>query len=66
MRKEFDNIRPYTDDEIPEAMSRIANSAALPLLSSYVLPDENSGKGKVQLLRVPVYRRVVSLQKDVS
>ena len=39
MRKEFDNIRPYTDDEIPEAMSRIANSAALPLLSSYVFPE---------------------------
>lgn len=36
----FDDIRPYYEEEIPEAMQRIANSASFPLLASYVYPHE--------------------------
>ena len=36
----FDDIRPYYEDEIPDAMKRIAASSSFPLLSSYVYPDE--------------------------
>lgn len=39
MKEEFDDIRPYRDEEIPGAMSRIADSPAMPLLASYVCPD---------------------------
>lgn len=37
---EFDDIRPYYGDEIPEAMGRIAGSPSFPILSAYVYPDE--------------------------
>ncbi len=37
----FDDIRPYYDSEIPEAMHRIAESVSFPLLASYVYPGEN-------------------------
>ena len=36
----FDDIRPYYEEEIPDAMRRIANSSSFPLLASYVYPDE--------------------------
>ena len=36
----FDDLRPYYEDEIPEAMHRIAHSSSFPLLASYVYPDE--------------------------
>jgi hypothetical protein len=37
----FDDIRPYRDDEIPAAMERIAASPTFPLLASYVFPERN-------------------------
>lgn len=37
----FDDIRPYYEDEIPEAMQRIANSQSFPLLASYVYPNRD-------------------------
>ena len=37
----FDDIRPYTDAEIPAAMHRIAESPALPIVASYVFPDKS-------------------------
>ena len=37
----FDDIRPYYDEEIPEAMQRIAESTSFPLLSSYVFPKRH-------------------------
>ncbi len=40
----FDDIRPYYDCEIPEAMKRIAESEFFPLLASYVYPGENVEK----------------------
>ena len=36
----FDDIRPYYEEEIPAAMHRIAESSSFPILSSYVYPDE--------------------------
>lgn len=35
----FDDIRPYMDCEIPQAMKRIAESVSFPLLAAYVFPD---------------------------
>ena len=34
--EKFDDIRPYYDSEISEAMHRIADNATFPLLASYV------------------------------
>lgn len=50
MTTEFDDIRPYTDDEIPGAMRRIAESNALPLLASYVCPDKSLDEVKQMIL----------------
>lgn len=35
----FDDIRPYYDEEIPEAMKRIASNVSFPLLASYIYPE---------------------------
>lgn len=40
----FDDIRPYNDTEIPEAMQRIASASAFPLVASFVFPDEDIEK----------------------
>ncbi len=40
MENKFDDIRPYYDSEISDAMNRIADSVSFPLLASYVYPDE--------------------------
>lgn len=37
----FDDIRPYYNSEISEAMKRIAESELFPLISSYVFPERN-------------------------
>ncbi len=39
----FDDIRPYYEEEIPAAMRRIASSGSFPILASYVYPDEPIG-----------------------
>ena len=46
----FDDIRPFYDSEIPEAMERIAQSEYFPLLAQYVYPGQDIEKVK-QLLR---------------
>ncbi len=38
---EFDDIRPYTDSEIPAAMDRIAGNASFPFLALYVYPESD-------------------------
>lgn len=38
---DFDDIRPYTEEEIAPAMKRIAASSTFPLLSSYVYPERD-------------------------
>jgi len=37
----FDDIRPYYEEEIPDAMQRIADSDVFPLLASFVYPSES-------------------------
>ena len=37
----FDDIRPYYQKEIPEAMKRIAASEGFPMIASYVFPDRS-------------------------
>lgn len=37
---QFDDIRPYYDDEIPAAMKRITEDPYFPLLSQYVFPGK--------------------------
>lgn len=39
-QENFDDIRPYYDEEIPAAMKRIAESGSFPLLASYIYPGE--------------------------
>lgn len=39
MSSNFDDIRPYRDDEIASAMQRIAENDLFPVLASYVFPD---------------------------
>lgn len=41
---QFDDIRPYYEEEIPAAMQRIATSDVFPLLASFVYPDESIEK----------------------
>lgn len=41
MNAKFNDIRPYLNEEIPQAMERIATSPVLPLLASYVFPEKN-------------------------
>jgi len=38
---QFDDIRPYTDSEIPSAMQRLIGSEFFSLLCSYVYPDRD-------------------------
>ena len=38
MVNDFDDIRPYYEEEIPAAMQRLTDSDAFPLLASYVYP----------------------------
>lgn len=38
---QFDDIRPYYDEEIPAAMQRIADNEVFPLLASYIFPDKS-------------------------
>ncbi|MBP5258516.1 MAG: 1-acyl-sn-glycerol-3-phosphate acyltransferase [Prevotella sp.] len=52
----FDDIRPYYDEEIPEAMRRIAESQALPVLSSFVFPHVPLEDVKRQLLSYKTIR----------
>ena len=40
MTTKFDDIRPYVDDEIQEAMNRIADSELLPGLARFVFPEK--------------------------
>ena len=37
----FDDIRPYYDSEISDAMHRIADNSSFPVLASFVFPEKN-------------------------
>lgn len=59
--KEFDDIRPYTDEEIPAAMQRIANSGSFPLLASYVYPGEDLDEVRHKIMS---YKDIHSFQTE--
>ena len=58
----FDDIRPFTDSEIPAAMRRIAESPQFPLLAQYVYPGEDIGRIKEMLLQ---FQNVYDFQHEV-
>ncbi len=47
--KYFDDLRPYYDEEIPEAMNRIADYESFSTLSSYIYPDKSEYEIKSML-----------------
>lgn len=57
----FDDIRPYYDEEIPEAMHRITESEHFPLLASYVYPDTPVEEVRRRLLS---FRTIYDFQSD--
>jgi len=61
-KTEFDDIRPYYEEEIPAAMQRIADSDSFPLLASYVYPKENIEKVREQIRS---YRTIRDFQLEV-
>lgn len=60
-KTEFDDIRPYTDDEIPAAMQRIAESNSFPLLATYVYPDKEIDDVRE---RIRGYRTIREFQSE--
>lgn len=58
----FDNIRPYYEEEIPAAMSRIADSESFSALASYVYPGQD-----VEVVRKQIrsYRSIRDFQLEV-
>lgn len=58
----YDDIRPYRDSEIPEAMQRIADSASFPLLAAYVFPDMDVSKVKEMIKSI---RTISQFQSQV-
>jgi 1-acyl-sn-glycerol-3-phosphate acyltransferase len=59
---EFDDIRPFYDEEINEAMKRIANSKFFPTIASYVYPSRNIEDVRRQLCN---YHRIEDFQLEV-
>jgi 1-acyl-sn-glycerol-3-phosphate acyltransferase len=57
----FDDIRPYYEEEIPAAMTRIADSSSFPLLASYVYPDEPM---EIVRQRIASYKTVHDFQTE--
>ena len=60
-KPEFDDIRPYNEDEIAAAMQRIAGSEVFPLLASYVFPDKTVEEAR-DIVRS--YRTIREFQHD--
>jgi hypothetical protein len=60
--KEFDDIRPFYDSEIPDAMKRIVNADAFPLIASWVFPDKELKEVKQLMLS---FDNIEQFQKDV-
>ena len=48
--KEFDDIRPYYDEEMHDAMKRIVKADAFPLIASWVFPDKEIKQVREMLL----------------
>lgn len=58
---EFDDIRPYSAEEIPAAMQRIAGSSSFPILAAYVYPGEPLDEVRN---RIANYRTVEEFQGE--
>jgi 1-acyl-sn-glycerol-3-phosphate acyltransferase len=61
-RPEFDDIRPYFDEEIPAAMQRIVDSNFMALMASYVYPDRPLKEVKEMMLG---FRTIRDFQLEV-
>lgn len=59
---QFEDIRPYYNDEIPAAMQRIADSTSFPLLASYVYPHEDIEQIRKQIRS---YKNIRDFQLEV-
>jgi len=62
MNNPFDDIRPYTDEEIPAAMKRIVQSSFFGLLCTYVYPGRNPDDVRRMML---AFRSVRDFQLEV-
>lgn len=58
----FDDIRPYTDAEIPEAMKRIAENEYLPAIYPFVFPEKTLSEVQKMLLN---YKNIHEFQVGV-
>lgn len=58
----FDDIRPYCDSEVNNAMQRIADSVSFPLLASFVYPNVNTETVKKQICQ---YNNIRDFQHEV-
>lgn len=50
MSSDFDDIRPYTDSEIPEAMRRIADWDLFPQIVRFIYPDLKTDEARRRML----------------
>lgn len=48
----FDDVRPYYDEEVPAAIQSVVNDPYFPIVANYILPGENIELLKEKLLRV--------------
>ena len=56
----FDDIRPYTDAEVPAALERIGQLDVLPQIIKYVYPKSDIGKETARLLSLRTVRELQS------
>ena len=52
----FDDIRPFTDEEVPAAMARIVADPAFPALAGYIYPGADLGEIKQKILSFTTVR----------
>lgn len=62
----FDNIRPYTDAEIPATMERITHSEMFPLIASYVFPGEDVEAVRSRILSIKTIAQFQHQVMDVA
>ncbi|GHT01849.1 glycerol acyltransferase [Bacteroidia bacterium] len=61
--EKFDDLRPYYDEEIADAMLRIADSECFPVLSAFVYPDKEVAQVKNMLKS---YTTIEEFQSQVT
>ncbi len=58
---QFEDVRPYYEEEIPQAMQRIASSEAFPLLASFVYPELSIEEARA---KISSFKTVYEFQTD--